>query len=205
MPAHINRRHFKFDTAMSIPKPFRQGNLDCLCGLYSIVNACRQALKSSSTKKHLGSWQLFTVLVEGLEGRGKLTEVMGNGIGTKDHNHLLAQTRHYLLNKHGLVLTVKRPLITFEKPKMANIFKILQQHLETQGTAALLEFETSYYSHWTAITKVDNARVYFADSCGMKSRPFSDFQIKARKQSKFRKKVGFPKSGLILLQVIKKD
>lgn len=185
----------------TVPRPYKQGNLDSLCGIYAIINACRHACASLETKKQLGSWELFTVLVDALEERGKLTTVLCYGISAKDHNHLLTIAAKFMLGKHGLFLNIKRPLKHIKAPSLAKVSSLLSYHLEQSGTSALLEFEAPSFEHWTVISHIIQDHIHFIDSTGMRPRPLKELQIKSARPVKPTTNVAFVKSGLVLLKL----
>ncbi len=186
-----------------LPKAYKQGQLDALCGLYSIINACRMMCKSPEIDKRISGWELFNFLVEALDKHRKAAEVMCYGIGNKDHLKCLKVARKYLLGKHGLLLEYKRPFRNSTAPTVSQAFTMVGQHLELPGTGALLDFKTASYQHWTVISSIKKREVQFYDSTGIRSRPFGDFQILRQSNNKLKRKMAFFKSGLILLQVTK--
>ena len=186
-----------------LPKAYRQGQLDALCGLYSIINACRMMCRSPEINKRVSGWELFNFMVEALDKRRKAAEVMCYGIGRKDHLKCLKVARKYLLGKHGLLLEYKRPFRNVTAPTISQAFTKVGQHLELPGTGALLDFKTASYQHWSVICSVKKREVQFYDSTGISSRPYADFQILRQSNDKLKRKMGFFKSGLITMQVTK--
>lgn len=124
-----------------LPRPLRQGHLDRLCGVYAIINACRHVCASPEINKRLGRWELFSVLADALEKRGKLATVICYGKSVKDYNHLLALAVKFMLGEHGLVLKIKRPLKRIKAPRLTKVFNLVSHHLEHPRTSAILEFE----------------------------------------------------------------
>lgn len=183
------------------PKPYKQGDLDALCGLYSIINACRIACKSPAINKRLDAWKMFSCLVGALEERGKVTNVLLHGIGTRDHRHLLKTADLYLTRNHGLNLLVERPLRKVLRPTVHQVFALARRHLLKSGSTALLDFETVEWQHWSVITRIANRRVYWADSAGTGTRPFRDFEIMQNRFDELDSPIGIVKNGLILLRV----
>ena len=193
--------YIKPEPSINTQKPYRQGHLDSLCGIYAVVNACRHAMSTLMPKRKLNSQQLFVSLVKGLHAKNRFSKMTCYGTGMKDHKLVLALASKYLLDKHALSLTISRPVKGLGTPTVAQVFKLLRNHLESPGSAALLEFENHHYCHWTVVRQVQNRQVYFFDSCGMKQRSTKDFRIKPRSDAKLTKKLAFPKSGLVFLQI----
>ena len=108
-----------------------------------------------------------------------------------------------MLGKHGLLLEYKRPFRNVTAPTISQAFTMVGQHLELPSTSALLDFKTASYQHWTVISSVKKREVQFYDSSGIRSRSYGDFQILRQSNNKLKRKMGFFKSGLILLQVTK--
>lgn len=184
-----------------IPKPYKQGDLDALCGLYSIINACRIACRSPEINKRLDGWNLFSCLVGALEERGKVSNVLLHGISIRDHNHLLKTAGRYLTRNHGLHLLIERPLGKIPKLTVNQVFAIARKHLHKPATTALLDFETEEWQHWSIITRIENRRVYLADSTKMGARSFRDFEIMKDRYAELDSPIGIVKNGLILLRV----
>ena len=167
----------------------------------SNLNGNQQACRSETINKPLGSRFLFQLMIQDLETLKELGAVLC--FGTRDENHIrcLAVAEKYLLCRHGLTLTVTRPLEKISKPNIASAFKIIHQHLQKPGSSVLLDLHVIISGHWTVISKIENGWVYFADSTGMKPKPFGDFGIKSAARLRRDKMVAFSKSDLLLLQV----
>ncbi len=180
---------------------YHQGQLDSLCGIYAMINACRMACRSPAINKQLGSRFLFQLMIQDLEAHKELGAVLCFGTRDESHSRCLAVAEKYLLCRHGLILTVTRPLAKITKPSIAHAFKIIHQHLQKPGSSVLLDLQVIISGHWTVISKIENGWVYFADSTGMKPKPFGDFGINSAARLRRDKKVSFSKSDLLLLQV----
>jgi hypothetical protein len=124
-----------------------------------------------------------------------------NGIGTRDYGHLLRIANLYLTRNHGLKLLVERPMSKTAVLTVNQVFAIARKHLMKPGTAALIDFETEAWQHWSVIIEIENRRVYWADSAGIGSRHFRDFEIMDDRYDELETEIGIVKNGLILLQV----
>lgn len=187
--------------AYPLPRPYRQGQLDSLCGIYAIINACRVACKSFGFNKKLNAWEMFTFLLDDLDEHRKLGQVICYGMGASRLDRCLKVAQKYLLGKHKLHLTISRPLAKSYIKDTKQTFKIVRNHLQKPGTSVLLEFEAAHYEHWTVISGISNAKVHFTDSDGLMPKSIGRFHFKTGAKLPKNKNLAFSKSALILLQV----
>ena len=82
--------------------PFRQGNLDALCGLYAAINAIRLATASSTHHLTEEDWaELFFALIIEAETAGA-SHAAGSGIGTKALFRLTKAAARHMADAHGV-------------------------------------------------------------------------------------------------------
>jgi hypothetical protein len=141
-------------------RPYRQGELDSLCGVYCVVNAVRLAARSHRRLGRTTSTALFAVLVHQLDERGRLRKVVTSGMGTRLVARLLRSAGGWLQDEHELQLEVKRPLRKRDAP--GHCLELLAAHLEEPGTAAIVATE----EHWTVAQAVGSKRLQLFDSNG---------------------------------------
>ena len=138
-------------------KALQQGELDCLCGIYSIVNAVyfvsnkkikRNALFNELLLAYMNNWGVYDLLTSGLD---------------------LHQMK-YLLNHTTKIYKQ----IKIEYPNIRRHTKmplLISSHLASQPNTIVL-FSTNY--HWSLIKGYDNEKLTLFDSCGINSVKISE-------------------------------
>lgn len=148
------------------PKPFQQGDLDGLCGVYSIVNAVRVLCPEvdAATAEYL-----FDILLQ------KLLLTVTNpsiavswGIGRLDLMSLGEEAITYMLDDFDIRLRMRRLPKTLRKG--ANRDELLNYLRETVTPACVAIVGLSgRHSHWTVATQVTAHSLRLADSSRMRS------------------------------------
>ena len=87
---------------LPLPRPFRQGQLDGLCGPYAIINGLRSACSAARIGARVSWPMLFRVLLEQLDARWRLADVVTEGIGTQEFQFCLSTAAAYLKKRHGI-------------------------------------------------------------------------------------------------------
>jgi hypothetical protein len=141
-------------------RPYHQGELDSLCGVYCVVNAVRLAARSHRRLGHTTSTALFALLVRELDERHRLRKVVTSGMGSRLITRLLRGAGRWLHDELGLQLEVKRPFRKKDAP--GHCLELLAAHLQEPGTAAIVATE----EHWTVAQAVGSKRLRLFDSNG---------------------------------------
>ena len=156
------------------PRPFRQGDLDALCGAYAVVNAVRLAALPHRRLRHAACAALFAELVDELAEAGRLRAFVTGGMGAGRVARLLRRARVWLDVEFDLRLKVSRPFREGDEPDPEACLQLLAGHLGRGGTAAIVGTET----HWTVVSAVRGGRLVLADSHDrrwfMAARAFGD-------------------------------
>jgi len=194
-----NHIHLKPGSGYGMPRAYKQGDLDSLCGVYGIVNACRYACRSKGI--HLDGEELFVCLIEALDSLKKVKEALYDGIGMRDMNFLFDVTKRHLLDKADLDFRVERPLLKIPEYDASLAFAIVRSHLRLPGASALMDFEMTNRRHYTVIRDVKRSRVRFSDSAPTRPERISDFELKKRNARPRRSTIWFTRTGIVLIQV----
>jgi hypothetical protein len=155
------------------PWPLVQGELDGLCGIYSIINSLIWGLYSLQVTGHrprqqsspLGereTEQLFLSLIARLT-RKHGTRSIVDGISSLELAHLLQHSAAWLSAKRGLKLVVARPFYRHPRATMRQVCRALSNHLADAGTATIIGLEWPL-RHWTVVSGVTPTRLYLLDS-----------------------------------------
>src|SRR5215217_1160720 len=149
-------------TAAVVPKPFEQGDLDGLCGVYAVVNAARLAAHPHRRLSAADCRGLFAALLAELAEEGRLRGFVAAGLGTRVLARLLRRAGRWLRKHHGLALEVRRPFAKRDQPQPEACLQTLAEHLARPGTAAIVGSD----EHWTVVRAVTPKRLLLADSDG---------------------------------------
>jgi len=142
------------------PRPFRQGDLDGLCGAYAVVNAVRLAAWPHRRLRHPACAHLFGELVDELAEAGRLRDRVTGGMGRRGVARLLRRAKLWLDVEFELRLEVGRPFRKGDQPDPEACLRLLAGHLNQGGTAVIVATE----GHWTVLTAVRGGRLLLADS-----------------------------------------
>jgi hypothetical protein len=155
------------------PWPLVQGELDGLCGIYSIINSLIWGLYRLQVTGHrprqqsrpLGereTEQLFLSLIARLT-RKHGTRSIVDGISSLELARLLRHSAAWLSTKRDLRLTFTRPFYRHPRATMRQVCRALSNHLADAGTATIIGLEWPL-RHWTVVSGVTPTRLYLLDS-----------------------------------------
>jgi hypothetical protein len=155
------------------PWPLVQGELDGLCGLYSIINSLIWALYSLQISGHRPRHRsrpldereietLFLLLITKLNRKHGISPVVA-GIHALELARLLRHSAGWLSAKRDLRLTFMRPFYRRRRATIGQVCQVLSNHLAGAGTAAIIGLEWPE-RHWTVVSGVTPTRLYLLDS-----------------------------------------
>jgi hypothetical protein len=159
--------------AATRPWPLVQGELDGLCGPYSIINSLTWGLYSLQVTGHCPRQQssplgqreieeLFMLLIRRLTRKYGTRSVV-DGSSSLQLARLLRRSGTWLSTLRGLTLTVVRPFYLRPRATMRQVCRVLANHLAGAGTAAIIGLEWPS-RHWTVVIGVTPTRLYLLDS-----------------------------------------
>jgi hypothetical protein len=146
-------------------RPFRQGSLDRLCGVYAVVNATQLALQDYRQMTSGNRQELFEHLIDQLNNDGLLLDAITQGINANTLRTLLRCTANWLLGKYELQLSVQRPFYHAKSFTSETFANALDMRLRHQHTAAILSL-VYYCNHWTVIHNITAKSLVLYDSAG---------------------------------------
>lgn len=137
-------------------KPMQQGDLDCLCALYAVVNALR--ICSAGTLGPSQAQTVFKAIVKGVAR--ELPRIASSGSTDDDVKCYLRIARRTLREKYGLEVTsCYREFPSYGKMRAAAI-----KHLSKPRTAVLMAVD----AHMTVVTAINGNLWEVKDSSGLK-------------------------------------
>lgn len=169
-------------------RPFRQGDLDGFCGVYSVINAihaaagnCHDSRRTScpcnaTLPSRLGKAQardLFHYLARYLERTRLLAGACQNGLDTPDLKRILSRTHLWMRRWHDLDLVWSRARIAPRVGAFRSAVRRIKQHLSQPHTAVIVAIEARV-GHWSVISECLANRLRLADSDGGAWLPLSN-------------------------------
>lgn len=146
-------------------KPYRQGNLDNLCGIYSSENA---VLKSTNdlakfSKKQVKGW--FQEIIADLSKHRKLLAVHKEGSEVELVENYLGIIQSQLDDSIKLKLSYYKPFN--EKTRTTTAIKKISTISKQPNTAVIIGIQ-GLHDHWSVIDRITADRIYLKDSDGLR-------------------------------------
>jgi len=156
--------------------PYRQGQLDGLCGLYAIINAIRLATRNRTDEFGHEVWRelLLALLGEAENVVGTATAVV-HGIGTKPLYELAKRAARHLASEHGVAVTVSRS--RGPKHSFYGLIAHLAELTKQPASAVVLELSGDV-RHWTVLRRVGKHSLELFDSSGMERVKLASCRLK---------------------------
>jgi hypothetical protein len=156
--------------------PYRQGQLDGLCGLYAIINGIRLATHDRTDEFGHEVWRelLLALISEAESVVGTATAVV-HGIGAKPLYELAKAAERHLASEHRVAVTVSRshgPKHSFDR-LIAHLAELTKQ----PASAVVLELSGDV-RHWTVLRRVGKHSLELFDSSGMERVKLASCRLK---------------------------
>ncbi len=136
--------------------PYQQGELDGLCGVYSIINAMRLIFREMS---EVESMFLFKSILQYVESRKRLSSTVVRGLTSTDINLILKKVVRPLYP-----IIWSRPFI-LGRSYMGVFWKELKDFVdEDEGRTAILILDYNNWNHFTVIHRISQRQLRFFDS-----------------------------------------
>jgi hypothetical protein len=153
---------------VALGPPYRQGELDGLCGLYGIINATKLALLPEKRIKPAEIEDFFAFLIARLHADRMLHDAITDGLSAPVVSRLLAQTDRWLQKRFGATLRTERPFYLKPGASQMTVVRSIAGHLAEPNTSALVVVDGGLpYLHWTVVRKVTAASLVLFDADGM--------------------------------------
>lgn len=146
----------------------RQGHLDGLCGIYSVLNAANHLCGLTDEDRN----RLFRQLVSLLEREDYLAKALYNGTYKKHIDIISREAIVFLEDEYNIVIQVKRLFRDNKKININGFWAGLKQFLNHQDEGdnykrvAIIRLGGEY-EHWTCVYDVKNS-LQLIDSDGLK-------------------------------------
>lgn len=137
--------------------PFRQGSLDGLCGLYSIINA----IKLMHGGQRIPSKSIFKDSLRQLAEAHVLADIVVNGMQRITLSGVLK------VAAQRVTLSRSWPFHGKKRPTLAEVWSALEAHVcEEEGRVAIIVFGGERWGHWTVVRAVTPRKLVLFDSRG---------------------------------------
>lgn len=150
-------------------KPYSQGDLDGLCGLYAAVNAFRHALDWS--QHHHSDEDLFQVVAKAVP-KAEYPEVLWEGMTIDRLLRVCRKARGYLASDWDCEVRIDRPFLGVEYANLQSYLDDLKPLLEPGRSCAILQVAWAKseggHAHWTALDRITKDDLYLIDSGKMR-------------------------------------
>ncbi len=145
-------------------RAYRQGDLDGLCGVYSVVNAVRALCPEIG--RDAAAW-LFAELMQSLREAGaNPSRAISGGIGRSTLMALLREAASCIENEYEVALKVLRLPQPLRKTKKLDELWVALAEMISPTTVAILGLGGNQ-SHWTVAVKVSDKQITLFDSSRM--------------------------------------
>ncbi|MBJ6718825.1 hypothetical protein I2750_00820 [Bacillus sp. PR5] len=157
-------------------RPYLQGNLDSLCGIYALINGIRWAMRNQLVSAKGEHWEdLFRKLTDhAIKNRGHL-ELVSEGLSLYGMIALTHVARDHLREYHDVELLFRRPFALSRPREASQTLHTIEAHLARPNTAVLAAVYGTL-NHWCVIKHLDEQRAYLFDSDHQLHLPKSAFQ-----------------------------
>ena len=138
---------------------YQQGNLDGLCGIYSIINAT----KSLGIRCSQWTWQdVFLEIIELIYHNKCSHQFITDGLSTPDISKALRQVICHRFDVH-----YTKPYHRQPGARLRLLWKTLYVHLNSeQNRSAIVCIESPTHAHWTVVQSLSHKRLTLLDSSG---------------------------------------
>jgi hypothetical protein len=149
-------------------RPFRQGDLDGLCGVYSVVNAVRHLCPEVDTET---AWHVFDLLMQRLlRSASNPAGTVTSGIGRLMVARLINEAILYVRDDFDIRLKVRRLPKPLRVDGSRDQLWVALQDAIGPSCVAILGL-TGKHSHWTVATHVSAANLRLFDSTQLRALP----------------------------------
>lgn len=145
-------------------EPLLQGELDGLCGLYSVLNAFRLAAAAWPPLSKAQINKLYILGAEYLDERGKLCGAVSGSMGTRTWIGLAKHLGHTFEREFGRQVKIEKPFLSDKRLKRADFILSLEGKLAA-GSPLLILLQGKHW-HYTVLAGYSPTRFRLFDSAG---------------------------------------
>lgn len=184
-------------------KPYRQGDIDFFCAIYSIINSVRFACMKFQDFNYDNACEFYQHLMQYLYDSDGLQLVLYRGTEYDMMNELLNVADIYLRDKYRIRLLFTAPFKTRDL-SLANAFLFIRKYLSRPNTSCIVRIENRVTAdHWTVINKTENKFFGLFDSTGYGGMNFGKSLWSDGNTVSDKKATLINKQGIILIKCVK--
>lgn len=159
----------------------KQGSLDQLCGVYSVLNALRLLAPRKMNAEILQ--EVFDLLVDTLPSEQKLSVTLWQGIDFRAMKALVLATQEYFMEREDVpgfqCDRWPRPVPT----EIEGFWQRIKEHTDHGGVAIIRIKER--LDHWTVVHRVTPKQLHLADSSHLLSLNLSSCSLDPTKSGTY--------------------
>jgi hypothetical protein len=144
-----------------MPEAMKQGSLDSLCGIYSVVNAIRWVLDGNPPR--MSAQELFFFVIGQVEREYGAAKAIVSGIDPDDLWRVIVAVLDHLRAEYEVAITAERPFEARRRLTVAAIQQTLVTDLEASGAAYIVVF-WGRLDHWSVVRRVTKSSFLLFDS-----------------------------------------
>lgn len=144
--------------------PIKQGSLDGLCGIYTVLNSLEGMFGSELRPKLIKT--SFSKICRFLLAHERLHDALISGMSTKVYKRVIGEACQHFASQN-LYFSFERGFKD-NKVEASNFWKTLENHLSRHGPGSIIIGLSGKHDHWTSLKTIDDKRLMFLDSSGLK-------------------------------------
>jgi hypothetical protein len=177
--------------------PLQQGRLDCLCGVYAIVNAVRWIAAAGKPLQRAQQAALFSHVLAAADRHVGLHEALTYGIDTLPLLKVCQAASRLAEQDLRLAIAVDRPF-----PATATLNDVvvgMRASFKAAPTAFIVNL-SGYHDHWSVCTAVTDTSFILFDSSQLRRVALKNCAVTARHNSRTHALHRLPVRAIISLQ-----
>lgn len=178
-------------------EPLQQGGLDCLCGVYAIVNAVRWIAAAGKPLRRAQQAALFSHVLTSADRHVGLHEALTYGIDTLPLLKLCQAASRFAEQEFKLSIDVDRQFPA--KACLNDVADGMRASFKRAPTAFIIGL-FGFHNHWTACTDVTDTSLLLFDSWQLRRVALKNCAVTPRHNSRTTALHRLPARAIISLQ-----
>jgi hypothetical protein len=154
-------------------RPFKQGNFDHFCGVYTILNGLKVANEKSGMYADVTWANVFAAVITKIDSLSSLKDVVLHGLSDSQFEGCLRVAIDYLATAHQIKVTYDWPWRYKNPLRRKQLVADIKSAVETPNTVALLRYHNAVADHWSVVEAVSQDILSFADSTWVSRVPIN--------------------------------
>jgi hypothetical protein len=156
-------------------RPFKQGNFDHFCGVYTILNGLKAANEKSGIHADVAWANVFATVITKIDSLSSLKDVVLQGLSDSQFEGCLRVAIDYLATEHQIKVTYDWPWMDKNPLSRKQLVADIKSAVETPNTVALLRYRNSMADHWSVVEAISQDILSFIDSTWVSRVPIAQF------------------------------